>query len=145
MVLNQPEVVALVDRLRGEGHAILLCFYTGAEAPEYLEPMLRVPEPPTGQPFDDDFADAYRSALQINPSIHDGAIVFGRQTDGVPYSVTGWSLRLLPPPSKSVAIPNRGSAFNSCLAMSTVPGVDRLLLISNGSLTAFEKGVPREA
>lgn len=145
MVLGQTEVVALVDRLREERHAILLCFYTGTEAPEYLEPMLREPEPPTGQRFDDGFADAYRSALQVNPSVHDGAIVFGRETDTLLYRVRGWSMRLLPPSSKAMAIPNRGSAFNSCLAMSTVPGVDRLLLISNGSLTTFEAGVPREA
>jgi hypothetical protein len=56
------------------------------------------------------------------------------------YRVVGWSYRLLPPPGLAAAEPNRGSAFNSCLAMSNVETIDRIYLVSADGVFSFREG-----
>lgn len=53
--------------------------------------------------------------------------------------IAGWSHRLHPP-AVNTTVPNKGSAFNSCAAMSCVPGVDALYLISRDGIFAFCRG-----
>jgi hypothetical protein len=102
--------------------------------------MLRSPEPAVGQAFDTSFPDLLVAALQVNSAVHDGAVMLGRNNTNSPYRVTGWSYRLFPPGIAQTKEPNRGSAFNSSLAMSAVLGVDRVYLVSRGTVYRFVKG-----
>jgi len=117
---------------------IILCFFTGG-MPIHAAPMLREPAPPIGMAFDLSFADTLERAISINPAVHDGAILIGRETASSSYSVAGWSYRLLPPPV-TTAIPNKGSAFNSCLAMSAISEIDALYLFRREGLSVFQAG-----
>lgn len=119
---------------------LLLCLFTGSERPDFCSPMPRDPSPSTGANFDSNFIDRYIEAIVQNPSIHDGAILIGRQTYQANYHVEGWSIRLHPPAYELMGVPNRGSAFNSCLAMSCVPRVDAMYLVSARRLFRFISG-----
>lgn len=125
------------DRLAS---SLLLCIYTGSALPEYCQPMRRDPRPTVGMLWDSNFAEAYRSAMATNSAVHDGAVGIGRTDAQSPYRITAWSLRLFPPGEGRIAEPNRGSAFNSCLAMSVVHGVDRMYLVTAGQLVRFDAG-----
>jgi len=118
--------------------SLMLCLYTGLNLPACCEPMLRDPNPDTGTRWGDHFMDAYFAALAINPAVHDGAVGIGRTDFTESYAIMAWSLRLFPSPSGVNTEANRGSAFNSCLAMSSVAGVDRLYLVTAGQLMCFE-------
>lgn len=95
-------------------------------------------------PLDMSFVDHYKAALTLNPAVHDGAVMVGRRTKVAPYFVTGWSYRLFPPSAQLDDVPNRGSAFNSCIAMSLVSEVDRLYLFTGGVGICFIKGHTEE-
>lgn len=64
----------------------------------------------------------------------------GRSKSTEKYTLTGWSFRLFPDPLTTTTEPNRGSAYNSCLAMSAVAAVDFVYLLSGSGLFCFEKG-----
>ena len=100
-----------------------------------------MPQPITGFAFDAGFPKAYQAAIAGNPALHDGAILIGREAINKPYQVSGWSARLFPPTASVEAEPNRGSAYNSCLAMSKVDSIDSIYLLSGGCLTRFRDGV----
>lgn len=123
---------------RGWG-TLIACIYADTALPDYCEQMPRAPLPQVGEALTPQFADTFEAALKVNPSVHDGAVMFQRGEDGGAY-LTAWSFRLFPPSMLSCGIVNRGSAFNSCLAMSVVPTVERLYLISGAAVTAFAKG-----
>jgi hypothetical protein len=118
----------------------MLCLYTGSALPAYCEPMLRDPQPGVGFLWDATFPAAYQFALALNTAVHDGAVAVGRANPKGPYRITAWSLRLFPPPIDRMIVPNRGSAFNSCQAMSLVSGVERMYLVTSGELIAFCAG-----
>ena len=136
----KAEVERVLHGVAVTGHSMIVCLFTGSGAPSYLEPMARDPIPPTGVPFDAGFPRLYQSALQQNEAIHDGAILLGRTVAGEGYQVAGWSMRMYPPSADVAARVNRGSAFNSCLAMSVLPGVDALYLRSERELMRFDDG-----
>jgi hypothetical protein len=120
---------------------LLLCLMTGDSSVPCCEPMLRIPAPATGHVFDIGFDVIFRAALERNPSIHDGAVLIRRRTASDAYRIDGWSYRLMAPLPVGRAIrPNRGSAYNSCLAFSYQPGVDSVYLLSRGLLTEFKDG-----
>ena len=102
--------------------------------------MLRLPEPETGQELDDAFDEHLSAALALNDAVHDGAVMVGRTSALERYRICGWSYRLFPAPTATGEEPNRGSAFNSCLAMSVVASIDRTYLISLGRVHRFEGG-----
>ena len=118
----------------------MACFYTGDRHPEYASPMLRTPAPKVGTPADQSLVKVLREAIKINESLHDGAIMFGRLSVNDQYRLTGWSFRLSPPDASVVTIPNRGSAFNTCLHMSMVASVDFLLVTSHQERWRFIAG-----
>jgi hypothetical protein len=118
---------------------LIACLYTGTRKPASCAPMLRSPLPGLGAPLDRLFGSAVAAACVLNSAIHDGATLFERGPDGM-YRVSGWSYRLFPPENGLTPVENRGSAFNSCLAMSVVKGVDRLYLVRPGTLCRFENG-----
>lgn len=107
--------------------------------PQFTTPMLRDPSPDEGSPFDEKFPQILADAILQNEAVHDGAIMLGRSSSGEVFKVTGWSHRLHPP-AVSISILNKGSAFNSCAAMSCVPGVEALCLISRTGVFLFQKG-----
>lgn len=119
---------------------VIACLYTGAVAPPYCEPMPRAPEPATNMAFDIKFSEIWGHALAANRAVHDGAILIGRDKGADTYRVIGWSYRLFPPPGPVPAEPNRGSAFNSCLAMSNVEAIDRIYLVSKEGVFKFKQG-----
>lgn len=119
---------------------LIVCFYTGAALPPRCAPMPRTPAPPTGTPFDRTFPSLVARAQQENPAVRDGAIMAGRSQPTERYKLTGWSFRLFPDPPAVTTEPNRGSAYNSCLAMSAVAAVDFVYLLSGDGLFRFEKG-----
>lgn len=125
------------DRLAS---SLLLCVYTGSVLPDFCQPMHRDPRPAVGMLWGPDFAEAYQFALATNSAVHDGAVGIGRTDAQSPYRITAWSLRLFPPSEERIVEPNRGSAFNSCLAMSVVHGVDRMYLVTTGQLVRFDAG-----
>lgn len=126
---------------RQAGYApTIACLYTGAAPPSSCAPMLRSPEPAVGQVLDSAFADHLAAALAVNAAVHDGAVMLGRECVTSLYLVCGWSYRLFPACTAVNQEPNRGSAFNSCQAMSAVPGVDRVYLVAHGSVYRFENG-----
>jgi hypothetical protein len=119
---------------------LIVCFYTGSTLPPRCAPMPRTPAPPTGTPFDRTFPDVVARARRENPAIRDGAIMTGRSHLTERYTLTGWSFRLFPDSLAITTEANRGSAYNSCLAMSAVATVDFVYLLSGGGLFRFEKG-----
>jgi hypothetical protein len=104
--------------------------------------MPREPSPPIGQPIDQDFGDTIRAAIELNASVHDGAIMASVRDSS--YVVTGWSFRLFPPDFRGAKVPNKGSAYNSCLAMSAVEGVVRVYLVSKHGAWRFQQGAPHD-
>ena len=102
--------------------------------------MPRLPAPRIGIILSESFGFYLHEAIAMNEAVHDGAIMLGREFSEKEYYVTGWSFRLFPPPTLSAQEPNRGSAFNSCLAMSCVAKVDRLYLINRSATIRFEGG-----
>lgn len=103
--------------------------------------MPRNPEPPVGHCFANSLAVVLEDAIRSNPAIHDGAIMLRHSPDGGCYTVAGWSFRLFPPPGRAIAESNRGSAFNSCLAMSEVESIDGVYLASSAGIHRFLRGI----
>ena len=143
-MLNELEII---DQVVADGiessksyRSGILCLINGADALRYVDPMFRKPCPDVGFLLSNDFANHLDQAIQLNPSIHDGAIICQRRAPGGKYFVEAWSMRLLPPKFSSVDFPNRGSAFNSALAMSVVPQVDAIYCWSNGEVWKFSSG-----
>jgi hypothetical protein len=133
-------ILLALEADRANGSPVIACLYTGLAVPSYCEPMPRTPEPATGTAFDINFSSVFRQALAANPAVHDGAILIGREKASDAYHVVGWSYRLFPPPGPAAAEPNRGSAFNSCLAMSNVEAIDRIYLASTDGVFIFRHG-----
>ena len=128
-----------------------MVLYTGPGFPECSSPMVLDPLPHSGHPIDTEFASARQGAISANPHVHDGAIsanphlpdgaiMCGRRIEENQFEVTGWSFRLHPPPVDRPQVPNKGSGFNSSLAMSRVEAVDRVLFWSTGAGWCFEGG-----
>ena len=110
-----------------------MVLYTGPGFPECSSPMILDPLPRSGHPIDTEIASALQGAISANPRVHDGAIMCGRRTEENQYEATGWSFRLYPPPVDRPQVPNKGSGFNSSLAMSRMETVDRVLFWSTGA------------
>jgi hypothetical protein len=121
------------------GHALILCFFNGA-LPANASPMLRTPAPEVGMAYDDSFERMYRNAVALNPSVHDGAILIGRGGGMAGYRIRGWSYRLFSP-SRTNSTANKGSAWNSCLAMSMDEDVEAMVLASGDDLIGLANGV----
>jgi len=131
-----------LDISAGQGvpGTVMACLFTGGPFPPFCSPMPRNPSPAVGIGWDHAFRSVLADVLAFNPSIHDGAVMVGRRTVEASYRILGWSFRLFPPDSTYSAQQNKGSAFNSCLAMSNVASVDCVYLQSIGGVFRFERG-----
>jgi hypothetical protein len=135
------EIIAASIRHQTAHATYIICLFTG-DLPAACEAMPRLPSPQTGIPFDDSFPEVLAQAVNLNPAVHDGAIMVGRTDSGCAYQVAGWSFRLFAGHARAATnASNRGSAFNSCLAMSIVEGVDCIYLASGKHLEKFEHGL----
>ena len=145
--LKREHIAAILGRVHSEALVsgpLLLCFLTG-DADACCEPMPRDPMPASGAPFGKDFPDQLRSALALNPAVHDGAILLRRPHLAAPYVIDGWSYRLMAPrPENLEGATNRGSAYNSCLATSSRAGVDIVVLQTRGRMMFFMNGADRD-
>ena len=120
------------------GVTLIVCLFTGPDLPARCAPMPRQPTPNVGMPFDITFPDVFAAATRENPAVHDGAVMVGRDNASEPYRIIGWSFRLFPEAIPSTPA-NRGSAFNSAQAMSHVPTVDAVYLISKEGVSRFQQ------
>ncbi|MBN9676480.1 hypothetical protein [Salipiger bermudensis] len=132
-------MLATVDE-RQSHSTLIVCFFTGEGAPPHTAAMLRVPAPPIASSVMDSFHVQIDAAIELNPAVHDGAILVGRSRTSEDYAIRGWSYRLFPPHNGACQEANRGSAFNSGLAMSTVEGIDAVYLASNNTVSKFVHG-----
>jgi hypothetical protein len=134
------EIMKAVARSHRDDTTVIVCLFTGA-TPASCAAMPRSPTPEVGTAVDEGFPAVLANAFEVNPSTHDGAVMVGRTDGRVDYVVTGWSFRLFAEGARTATIEvNRGSAFNSCLAMSTVAGVDCIYLASRNGLEKFQSG-----
>ena len=126
---------------RRQPHSTLLvCFFTGLGVPDHCAAMRRDPAPSLGAPVRNSFHHHIDDAIALNPAVHDGAVIIGRDYESAEYEIRGWSFRLFPPATDVVQQANRGSAFNSGAAMSSMTGIDAVYLFSQQVLTRFVCG-----
>jgi hypothetical protein len=123
---------------------VIICLFTGETLPASCAPMLRQPAPKTGMLFDSTFPEVHAHAIAQNSAAHDGAVMVGRTTGSDPYRIVGWSFRLFPSAQFIEPTANRGSAFNSALAMSLVAIVDSVYLLSGKTIYRFHDGTTSE-
>lgn len=133
-------VISHLSQVAAVSGTVIVCLYTAKAPPANCAPMLREPTPKSSVYLDSQFPRLMGREISKNTSIHDGAVMFGRPSRRRRYRVTGWSFRLFPPPASIISEPNRGSAFNSCLAMSVTPMVDRTYLVGATELFRFQHG-----
>lgn len=126
---------------QGKKGTMIACLYTGEGFPGFCAAMPRDPVPITGMILDEEFFVHVSGAIALNVSIHDGAIMIGRRSVHDEYRITGWSFRIFAPQPEEAAPVNRGSAFNSCFALSQTRGVDRVYLHSSGKMHRFISAV----
>ena len=139
--MDQIDIIFMaVEADRANWSPVIGCLYTGSTLPPHCVPMPRRPEPATGMALNAHFSSVLMQALTVNPAVHEGAILIGRPRASDAYRIVGWSYRLIPPPGSVEAEPNRGSAFNSCLAMSSVETIDRIYLVSADGVSNFRHG-----
>jgi hypothetical protein len=118
----------------------IIAFFTGSTLPVDCIRMPRDPRPPIGFTLDSSFHQHLTDSLALNPSIHDGAIVFGRPNNERPYVLQAWSTRIVSNHIIADAEANRGSAYNSAISLSACPSIDMVCLFSVASLEVFLKG-----
>ncbi len=97
--------------------------------------------PPVGTPFNDGFVKVIEDAVRINPSVHDGAVIFSRTDESDGYLLSSWSMRIVSNRSPVTPAPNVGSAHNSALALSMAPTVDLCVIISKAGMVLCENGL----
>jgi len=138
--MTEQSIREILGRLPHVDATLILCFFTGERLPRFVAPMVLVPEPPVNRRFDVDFASVRASVLQLNPAVHDGAVMVGRASETEDYRIVGWSHRMFPPEGSRKGAANKGTAYNSCLAMSEIESVDALYLQSRDRRLIFRYG-----
>lgn len=136
----ERDIILSSKTLFKEIGTVIVCFSTGVDIYEHMEPLSRKPTPKTGWELGNDFESKFREALSLNPAIHDGALAFNRLNTSKPYTLKAWSCRLFPPFTDYEDIPNKGVAWNSCLSASRAKYMDKIFLFSSGKYIEFVAG-----
>lgn len=121
-------------------HPLILVLSSGELDNTDCVAMPRSPLPDVGQAFDATLPSTLKNAFNLNPSIHDGAIIFSRSNRKDTYRLTGWSMRIV---NNSIPIEiesNRGSAYNSAAAISLSRNVDLCCVLGGDDLLIFKNG-----
>ncbi len=137
------ELKAAINTLSRKGlpfHPAIFVFSTGQVSGEDCVLMERSPMPRVGTPFNADFLLLLNEAIEINPSVHDGAMVFSRRSREEPYYLVSWSMRIVSNHISLCSKPNLGSAYNSALSLSLAECVDICCIIGLDRITFFESG-----
>lgn len=121
-------------------HPAILVFASDRISDADCIPMPRDPVPEVGQRFGMDLIQDFEDALKINPSIHDGAILFRRSPQDEEYYLSAWSMRIVSRHVPLSSEPNLGSAHNSTLALSMAAAVDACCVLSKDKAVFFEDG-----
>lgn len=121
-------------------HPLILVFSTGKVSTNECVPMPRAPMPPTGAAFSNELPTLLREAVRLNPSVHDGAVIFSRESAHDEYRLASWSMRIVSKTELQDAVPNLGSAHNSALALSLSSEVDICCLLSERNIAVFQRG-----
>jgi hypothetical protein len=140
--MSEWSIGDILSRLPPVETTLILCFFTGDYPPQFVAPMDLAPQPPVNCVFDEDFASMRMSVLKLNSAAHDGAVMVGRKSQAEEYRIFGWSHRMFPPDGTRKGAANKGTAYNSCLAMSQIASVDVLYLQSRGQRVVFRLGEP---
>lgn len=119
---------------------IILVFATGEVSEEDCLPMRRSPMPEVGALFNSRVVQALAAAVQVNPSVHDGAVIFRRNDKGEPYRLSAWSMRIVSRHEPHDPEPNLGSAYNSVLSLSMAKNVDMCCTMAPDRVTFFQSG-----
>ena len=119
---------------------IILVFATGEVSEEDCLPMRRSPMPEVGALFDARVVQVLAAAVQVNPSVHDGAVIFRRNDKGEPYHLSAWSMRIVSRHEPLAPEPNLGSAYNSVLSISMAKNVDICCTMAPDRMTFFQGG-----
>lgn len=143
--MSEWSIGEILSRLPPVETTLILCFFTGERLPQFVAPMVLAPEPPVNCVFDADFAGVRTSVLELNSAAHDGAVMVGRKSAAEDYRIVGWSHRMFPPDGPQKGAANKGTAYNSCLAMSQIASVDMLYLQSREQRVVFRLGEPLKA
>ncbi len=122
-------------------HPLILVFSTGPISADDCVPMAREPVPSVGSPFSERLTLVIEDAVRLNPSIHDGAIIFSRDLKRDEYRLSAWSMRITSTNVPDHVEPNVGSAHNSALALSLSSSIDLCAIISSSGLVLFENGL----
>lgn len=141
---NNEQLISMLQdlqRLRLPFHPLILVFSTGKVSDQDCVQMKRSPMPSTGSPFNMHFAEILGESYAINPSIHDGAVVFTRDRPDRDYLLDTWSMRIVSKAAPKEAAPNLGSAYNSALSLSVSAHIDLCGVLSQEGLRIFEDGV----
>lgn len=121
-------------------HPIILVFATGEVSEEDCVPMRRSPMPEVGAMFDSSVVQTLAAAVQVNPSIHDGAVIFRRNNKSETYRLSAWSMRIVSRHEPEAPEPNLGSAYNSVLSLSMATNVDMCCTVAPNQITFFQRG-----
>ncbi|WP_349962430.1 hypothetical protein [Rhizobium sp. ZPR3] len=121
-------------------HPLILVFSTGRISTNECVPMAREPMPAVGSPFSDEIVSVIKEGTRLNPSVHDGAIIFTRGKEEEEYRLSAWSMRIISKGIPDYTEPNVGSAHNSAQSLSLSPTVDLCAIISSAGVAMFEKG-----
>lgn len=133
-------ILKVLQRLPLPFHPLILVFSTGEVPKGDCVQMNRFPVPKTGSPFNVNFDAVLTEAYALNPSIHDGAIVFVRTSPSDDYRLAAWSMRIVSRATPREAEPNHGSAYNSALSLSASPAIDLCSVVSRDGLRLFKSG-----
>lgn len=103
-------------------------------------PMPRDPMPEVGQRFGMTLIKDLEDALEVNPSVHDGAILFQKSPKENDYFLSAWSMRIVSRHTPLLSQPNLGSAYNSTLSLSMATAVDACCILSTAKAVFFVDG-----
>ena len=140
MLENLKNTLLQIHQRRETSHPGILVFATGQVSDLDCIPMPREPMPEVGQRFGAAFVHDVDDALKVNPSIHDGAILFQRSQQDDCYHLSSWSMRIVSRHIPSFSEPNLGSAHNSTLSLSMAASVDACCVFSSPKATFFTDG-----
>lgn len=140
MLENLKETLLQIHKSGQPFHPVILVFATGGVSEWDCIPMPREPMPEVGQRFGAAFVNDLEDAIRVNPSIHDGAVLFQRSQKVDNYRISAWSIRIVSRHTPMFAAPNLGSAHNSALSLSMAKSVDACCILSLSKAVLFLDG-----
>lgn len=140
MFENLKQILLRIHQSGEPFHPVILVFASDRISDADCIPMPRDPMPIVGQRFGANFAQDLEAAFKVNPSIHDGAILFQRSQQDDEYYLSAWSMRIVSQHTPLFTQPNLGSGHNSTLSLSMAMAVDACCILSKTKAVFFVEG-----